>query len=201
MISLLPCSADICASAADIAGQSEKSALYWSKAATAMRLICAASAARKSRIVKGGIAAFTSAPVSPSSDLAQRGARMDRVIAQRAAERAFDAVPADRRDGKRARIALAGNPAQLHQAARDRGADRAGKVRTPLAPVDAGAAECAAAAPRGGQIDAEFVEERFAALRHHAAIVGEFDVTMLLERVGQSHAELARDVVVAHACR
>src|SRR5467141_3031967 len=128
-----------------------------------MRLICAASAARKSRTVKGGIAAFTSAPVSPAGDEPQ--GRPRRVIVQRAAEGALDAVPAERRDGKRARVAFAGNPTQLHQAARDRGADRAGKVRAALAPVDAGAAERAAAAPRGGQIDAELVEERFAALR------------------------------------
>ena len=42
-------------------------------------------------------------------------------------------------------------------------------------------------------------EERFAGRRDHAAVVGELDMAVLAQRVGQRDAELAGDVVVAHA--
>ena len=122
------------------------------------------------------------------------------MVVQRAAVGLLDLGPADGRDGERAAVALARDPAQIEEPVRDRGADRACEMRAPLAPVDAGTAERAPAAARGGQVDSQFVEEHLARLGDDAAIVAELDVAMLLQRVGERDAKLASDVVVAHAC-
>src|ERR1700754_2899045 len=62
--------------------------------------------------------------------------RMHAVIMQRAAERLLDLAPPDRRDGQRAAVALARDPAQIHQTRCKRGADRAREMRAPLAEID-----------------------------------------------------------------
>ena len=76
---------------------------------------------------------------------------------------------------------------------------RTGEVQPPFAPVDARPAECAAAAPDFGELDAEVGEEFFTGTRDHSAVLAEHDLLAQGERVGERDAEPAGDMVVAGA--
>src|SRR5437879_615979 len=65
-------------------------------------------------------------------------------------------------DFQRARIADARDPAEFEAPAGKSRAERTGKMQPPLAPIDTGAAECAAAALDVLEMDAEVGEELLA---------------------------------------
>src|SRR5262245_15487109 len=113
------------------------------------------------------------------------------VNVQGVVERALDVVPADRRDRQCTPVALARDPAQVHQTRCDCGADRAGKMRPTLAPVDAGAAEGSAAATCLRDVDTKLAKEFFARVCDDASIVVQLDMVMGLQRVGKRDAKLA----------
>ena len=71
----------------------------------------------------------------------------------------------------------------------ERRAGGAGEVKAPLAPVEAGAAEGAAAAPLRLQVDAEIVEEGEARGRHLAAVGIEREKIPRDHRVGDADRE------------
>ena len=68
-----------------------------------------------------------------------------------------------------------------------------------LAPVDTGAAERAAAALDVLEMDAEVGEELLAGVRDHAAVFAKHDVFVPGQRVRQSDAKPAGNMVVASA--
>ena len=98
-------------------------------------------------------------------------------------------------------IADAGDPAELETALGKRHAQRAGKMRPALAPIQARPAKGAAAAPQILEIDAEVQQVFFAGARDHAAVLAEDDVLVPGQRIGQRDAEAAGDMIVAGARR
>src|SRR5262249_23560186 len=115
------------------------------------------------------------------------------------AENLQQALLALGRDDEPARIARPLDPAEIETARGKRGADSAAEVRTPLGPVEAGAAEEAAACPRLRKIDAELAQERGARFGDRAALGSEQDVPARAELLGQPDAELSGQVIVAGA--
>src|SRR5437763_1574313 len=117
---------------------------------------------------------------------------------ERDPERVVEALAASRRDRDGTRVALASDPAQFEAAAGKRCTDPSGEMRSPLAPVEARAAECTAS---GCRSRTEVTEEMLAQLGHLATIGAKRNMTTLCQSIGQRHAEASGEVIVPGARR
>src|SRR5262249_4943524 len=95
--------------------------------------------------------------------------------------------------------ALLRHPAELEHAATDRGADEARDVISPLAPVEARAAEDSPPCAPGIERDPERPEEPFAVRRDGAAILIQQQMPPRRHRVSDGDAEMSGEVVVTGA--
>ena len=102
------------------------------------------------------------------------------------AEAFAEALPPCFADRQGTGVALAGDPAKLEAAARERSADPSGEVRPALAPVQAGAAEHP---PSRHRRRPEFVEKTLSLLSHFAAIGTQGDMAARGQGIGQGNAE------------
>ena len=111
----------------------------------------------------------------------------DTQLGQQNAEHLLQIAAARRRDGEGPSVAHARDPAQSKEPLGERGADRAGEVGPPLAPVDARATENPAALTGLFDIDAEVAQEGFARRGERAAVVAELDMVARAQRIGEPH--------------
>ena len=102
---------------------------------------------------------------------------------------------------QRTRTALPHQPAALEADATDFGADMAGNVVAPLAPVEAGPAENPAAGSWRRERDAEFRQKALSCGSQRTAFVVEHDEFTAHERIRDRHAERAGEMVITGACK
>src|ERR1700730_1910933 len=105
---------------------------------------------------------------------------------------------AGRGDADRARLGTAADPVQRKAARRERRTKGAADMEAPLAPIETGPA-IDVAAPAGIEIHPEVAAKTHAGLGHRAALAGQLDIAVFGQRVGQTDAELAGEMVVACA--
>src|SRR5215469_10538650 len=98
---------------------------------------------------------------------------------------------------QRAAVTLADEPTQTQTAPPDLRAHKTRDMISALAPVETGSAEDAFAAR--AQVRAEFGQKARARIRHLAPVLGEDDVSIGDERIGDGDADLAGQVIVASA--
>src|SRR5262249_46758668 len=98
---------------------------------------------------------------------------------------------------QRAAVALPDEPAQIQTATPDLRAHKTGDMISALAPVETGSTEDSFAAR--AQIRAERGEKARARIRHLATVLGEHDVPIGDERIGDGDADLAGQMIVAGA--
>src|SRR5262249_17648819 len=98
---------------------------------------------------------------------------------------------------QRAAVALAHEPTQTQAAPPDLRAHKTRDMKSALAPVETGPAEDAFAAC--AQVRTEFGQKARARIRHLAPVLGEDDVSVGDERIGDGDADLAGQVIVAGA--
>src|SRR6516164_9827396 len=107
------------------------------------------------------------------------------------------------RERNGARIVDAPQPAAAKSVRAERGADGAGDVRPPLAPVEAGPAQDAGRAAAAGtkrlDIDADATQELGTRLGNEPGIVGEFGIAACDQRIGKRNAEPSGKMIVAGA--
>src|SRR5260370_11049 len=99
-------------------------------------------------------------------------------------------------DRQRAAVTAALDPGEVEAALQHTGADRAGDMRAPLAPVETGPAEHPLRPLPGAELDAEPGEEPRPALGDFAAILGEDDMAAPGQRVGNRDPEPPGDMVI-----
>src|SRR5262249_8740873 len=97
-----------------------------------------------------------------------------------------------------AAAALPDEPTQVQTATPDLLADQTGDMISALAPVETGSTEDAFAAR--AQIRTERAQKARAGIRHLAAVLGEDDVSIGDERIGDGDADPAGQMIVAGAC-
>src|SRR4029453_6198405 len=122
---------------------------------------------------------------------------LDPLTRQVHAKRVEQACFPRRGQPQRAAVALPDEPTQVQTAMPDLRAHQTGDMISPLAPVETGPTEDAFAAR--AQIRAERAQKPRAGIRHLAAVLGEDDVSIGDERIGDGDADLAGQVVVAGA--
>ena len=120
-------------------------------------------------------------------------------LGQQDPESLLQVAPASRRNDEGPSVADARDPAQSQQTSGERGADCAGEVGPPLAPIDAGTAEYPAAVTSLFDVDAESMQEGLAGGRERGAIVAELEMVACPQGIGEPNTEPAGDVVVAQA--
>src|SRR5205807_5096754 len=115
------------------------------------------------------------------------------------AKNCAQAVPAGGGEADSARPSLMHEPAAFKTAAAYLGADMAGDVIAPLAPVQAGSAKDAAAAGRRHKRAAEAGEEAFTGHRQLTAFVTQYDVFLSHQRVGDGYTQPTGEMVITSA--
>src|SRR5499433_4122278 len=113
------------------------------------------------------------------------------------AERVEQAYFPRRGQPQRAAVALPDEPTQVQIAMPDLRAHQTGDMISALAPVETGSTEDALAAQT--QIRTERGQKARAGIRHLAAVLGEDDVSIGDERIGDGDADLAGQMIVAGA--
>src|SRR5262249_48103993 len=113
------------------------------------------------------------------------------------AERVEQACFPRRGQPQRAAVALPDEPTQVQTATPDLRADQTGDMISALAPVETGSTEDTFAAR--AQIRAERAQKARAGIRHLTAVLGEDDVSIGDERIGDGEADLAGEMIVAGA--
>src|SRR5262249_45518424 len=113
------------------------------------------------------------------------------------AERVEQAYFPRRGQPQRAAVALPDEPAQVQTAMPDLRAHQTGDMISALAPVETGSTEDSLAARP--QVRAERGQKSRARIRHLAAVLGEHDVPIGDERIGDGDADLTGQMIVAGA--
>src|SRR5262245_18143495 len=113
------------------------------------------------------------------------------------AERVEQACFPRRGQPQRAAVALPDEPTQVQTAMTDLRAHQTGDMISALAPVETGSTEDTLTAR--AQVRAERGEKARAGMRHLAAVLGEHDVSIGDERIGDGVADLAGQMIVAGA--
>lgn len=110
-------------------------------------------------------------------------------------------APPDARDRQDAAVEVLLDPRSLQRDLQQGGAEGAGEVRTPLAPIETGERETAAQSSGGLDVDAEGVERLAPRGRELVGAIAlrSCEPSKLAHAVVQQHAERAGDVVVARA--